>query len=286
MGSVYTLPEIRNSLRQGKLPLSGVTELGSTEFHILEPAHYAGVVMHAGHRVRPEILKILAVRKEDRLREEDPLMERFISGFPIQVIARDSRFEYDVNWEAEKAIYEYGQKKWGLQVWKREPSADMRDRSLLKFHEFHALIDLVTEFMLRQNRYALVFDVHSFCYQREAKQSWFKDKKPDVNLGTRAVNRELFAPLIDRLMKCLGRTRIDGHLLRVAENELFPGGYLSRKLSRDHYDKVLVLALEYKKLFMNELSGELYKDLLEELIRSFTCIVKDIISIDYLPKDI
>ena len=186
--------------------------------------------------------------------EEDPLMEKFISGFPIQVIARDSRFEYDVNWEAEKAIYEYGQKKWGLQVWKREPSADMRERSLMKFHEFHALIDLVTEFMLRQNRVALVFDVHSYCYQREAKQSWFKDRKPDVNLGTRAVNRELFAPLIDRLIKCLGRTRIDGHLLRVAENELFPGGYLSRKLSRDHYDRVLVLALEYKKLFMNEFS--------------------------------
>jgi N-formylglutamate amidohydrolase len=275
----YTLSEISRKLQVCDLPFSGITRLGSSEFHILQPAHYAGVVMHSGHRVRPEIRKVLAVGPEDRYREEDPYMDRFITGFPIQILARDSRFEYDTNWEAEEAIYDANRKKWGLQVWQRELTEQERLRTLDKYHEFHALMDMVTEFMLKQNPQVLIFDMHSYCYQREKKQHWISDERPDINLGTRAVNRKRFAPLIDLLLEKLALTKVEGQKLRVAENEIFPGGYLSRKYSRLYPDHVLVLALEYKKLFMDEFTGELYDDLLEALITSFKGSVQELISL-------
>ena len=72
----YSLEEIRDRLRRGKLPFSGVTELGSAAFHFQRPAPYAGVAMHAGHRVRPELLPAMAVSVKDRFREEDPYTDR------------------------------------------------------------------------------------------------------------------------------------------------------------------------------------------------------------------
>ena len=281
--NTYSLEEISRRLVRGELPLSGITELGSSEFHILEPAHYAGVVMHSRHRVRSGILEILAVDETDRFREEDPYMERFISEFPVQVIARDSRYEYDVNWEIENAIYDADKKKWGMQVWKRELTGQERKDSLAKYLEFHSLLDMLTEFMLEHGRHALVFDMHSFCYQREKKQEWFESNKPDINLGTKSLNRNHFAPVINLFLKRISATRIDGRQLRIAENELFPGGYLTRKYSKLYPDKVLVLALEYKKIFMDEWTGELNEVLLEKLISSFIQAVLEIIpfSLEY-----
>jgi len=276
----YTLEEISRRLEKQELPISGITKLGSCEFHINEPVHYAGLVLHSGHRVRPDILEILSVGEQDRFREEDPYMDRFIKDFPIQLIARDSRFEYDLNWEIEKAIYSAGSKKWGLNVWKRELNQKERSLSLAKFGEFHYLLDLITEFLLKQGRQALIFDMHSFCYQREAKQLWYKDEMPEINLGTKALRRDHFAPLLDKLMAELSHTEVNGQRMRVAENVLFPGGYVSRKYSRLYPEQVLVLALEFKKIFMDEWTGEIFRDPLGSLIASFMNAAKAIIPFD------
>jgi N-formylglutamate amidohydrolase len=273
----FSLTEIHEKLEKVDLPVSGITELGSSEFHILEPANHIGLAVHAGHLVRPGIQEVLAVTPGDRLREEDPHTEMFITAFPIQIIARDSRYEYDVNWEVEKAIYGADGKKWGFQVWKRELTASERRESLDKFHEIHALIEMVTEFILKQHQMSMIFDMHSFCYQREKRQNWFRDDKPDINLGTQAVRRDQFSVLIDKLLEMLAATNINGHSLRVAENEIFPGGYLSRKYSRMYPDRVLVLSLEYKKLFMDEWTGELYPDLLQILVNDFESMVRQLI---------
>ena len=268
--SQYSLKEIEARLLKGRLPFSGITELGSSEFQFKEPSFFAGVSMHSGHRVRSEILEVLTVDKEIRYREEDPFMDRFISDFPVQIYGRDSRFEYELNRNPHIAIYEYGKPKWGLMVWKRELSEEERIQSLKKHKEFHNLLDLVCRYLLKQNRHALVFDLHAYCYQREIKQEWHKDERPEINIGTKAVNRKIFAPVIDCFISNLQRTKIKQRSIRISENEIFLGGYLSRRLSRNYHDQVLVLALEYKKLFMNEWTGKLHQDVLEKLILDFT----------------
>ena len=72
----------------------------------------------------------------------------------------------------------------------------LRDRTLKKHQEFHDLVDLVIEYMLEQYNHLFVYDMHSYCYQRKKKQQWFEDSRPEINLGTVAVNRELFTPVI------------------------------------------------------------------------------------------
>ncbi len=70
-------------------------------------------------------------------------------------------------------------------------------------------------------------------------------------------------------MEDLSGIRTENHPVRVAENEVFPGGYLSRRLSEEWYENVLVLALEYKKIFMDEWTGELYREILDMLVHGF-----------------
>jgi N-formylglutamate amidohydrolase len=265
----YSLGEIEERLWKGKLPFFGLTELGSCEFHFEAPAFFAGVSMHSGQRVRDEILNILSVNEEDRFREEDPFMDRFISDFPIRISGRDSRFEYDLNRNPYEAIYDFDKPQWGLQVWRQEVTEKQRVLSLKKHREFHALLELVCRYLLEQHRYALLFDLHSYCYQRETRQAWYEDERPEINIGTGAVNREIFGPAIKCFQQSLRRTIIQGHKLRISENEIFFGGYLSRHLSRMYHERMLVLALEYKKIFMDEWTAELYPDVLEELIRDF-----------------
>jgi len=269
----YSLNEIEEKLWNGELPFSGITELGSSEFHFEAPAFHAGVSMHSGHRVRKEILEILAVSEEDRYREEDPFMDRFISDFPIRICGRDSRFEYDLNRNPYRSLYDYDKPQWGLKVWNRELTEEERLRSIKKHREFHALLEMVCRYLLKQHKYALLFDMHAYCYQREKKQTWQEDERPEINIGTGAVNRKIFDPAITCFKSNLRRTKIDDRPLRISENEIFSGGYLSRHLSRIFNERLLVLALEYKKIFMDEWTGTLYQDVLDNLIRDFNLAV-------------
>jgi len=265
----YELDEIKQCFQAEKFPLSGITPLGSAEFHFTEPARYLGVTLHAGSLVRPGLTDSMSVSPGDRFREEDPYTDLFIEDFPVRIIARDSRFEYDLNWEIEESIYAADKKKWGLQVWNRELTEDERELTYRKYREFYALVDMATEFMLGSGSPVVIFDMHAFCYQRDHRIHWTGDGKPVINLGTRYINRKFFTPLIDAFLGGISETVIDGHPLRVAENELFPGGYITRRYAHLHYCRVLVLAIEYKKIFMDEWSGEFYMDKFHILRKDF-----------------
>lgn len=265
----YSLNQIEKRLWNGELPFSGITELGSSEFHFEAPAFHAGVSMHSGHRVRKEILEILAVSEEDRYREEDPFMDRFISGFPIRIYGRDSRFEYELNRNPYSALYDFDKLQWGLTVWEREVTEEERALSVKKHREFHELLEMVCRYLLKQHSHALLFDLHAYCYQREIRQAWHEDERPEINIGTGAVNREIFETAITCFKSNLRRTKIGDPPMRISENEIFSGGYLSRHLSRIFHDRLLVLALEYKKIFMDEWTGTLYPDVLDKLILDF-----------------
>jgi len=113
----YSLREIQGRLENGDFPLWGTTRLGSADFHFLQPSWYAGIAIHAGSNVRNEIRTAMKISTADRYREEDPYTERFIRDFPIRIIARDSRFEYDINRDRDQAIYKTPQMAWGLELW-------------------------------------------------------------------------------------------------------------------------------------------------------------------------
>jgi hypothetical protein len=271
----YSIGEIKARLKNGEFPFSGITKAGSAEFHFEKPAFFAGIALHAGHKVRPEILPLLALSEKERFRDEDPFTDCFINHFPIRVVARDSRFEYDLNRERHRCIYDTYVNKWKLKVWKDMPDEMERKISLDKYDEFYSLIDILTDFLATQSKHALIFDMHSFCYQRYNEIAWQQDPRPEINAGTKAANRVLFHPVISKITGELSKTYIGGRNIRVAENEIFYGGYLSRRISRKYFNQILVLSLEYKKIFMDEMTGVLFPEVLNQLVSDFLRSVKE-----------
>jgi len=51
---------------------------------------------------------------------------------------------------------------------------------------------------------------------------------------------------------------------------------LSRRLSKEHNNKLLVLAIEFKKIFMDEWSGQVYEDILEDLAEQFSQVCREV----------
>ena len=266
--NTYTVEEVREKLEKESFPVRGITALGSAAFNFKESSHNIAVALHSGSRVRPGLQGIMQASLSERAREEDLYTERLVEDFPLVLFARDSRFEYDLNWEEDHCIYDYNKKKWGLQVWKRPLTSEERNVTIQKYREFHSLLDLVVEYVVSRVGSAILFDVHSFCYRRESNIQWWEDNRPEINLGTRYINREYFAPQIEAFLLMNSGITVEGRKLRIAENELFPGGYLTRKYALTHNKLVLVLAVEYKKVYMDERSGTLIPERMELLKRS------------------
>jgi len=279
----YTLDEIREKLQQEELPFTGITELGSARFTFKEPAGYAGTAIHSSGRIREDLKDKLSVSLEDRYREEDPGTERFIEKLPIQVVALDSRFEYDVNRSEGKAIPLTPEMAWGLTVWNGPLTAGEIATSLAKYREFHQLMDLVSAYLVGQagvkggGGRACIFDLHSYCYQREKREPWYENPKPVINLGTEAINDAVFRDLIDDFLLKLRNIRAEGRRVTVAENEVFKGGFLARRLSALHHENLAVFAIEFKKIFMDEWSGEFNLPVYEELVEQFGNVVADFV---------
>jgi len=266
----YSLQQIEQRLKKNDFPFEGITELGSAQFKFIEPAIYAGIAIHAGNRIRDELRDAVAVDPADQYREEDPGTEKFIQDFPIQIIALDSRFEYDLNRSSDRAVYLTPDMAWGLMVWNRPLTAAEINISLAKHHEFHQFMDIVTDFLVKQNNLAFIFDVHSYCYQREERLPWYIDNKPVINLGTEAINQAIFGSSIKNFLNHLNQISVDGRLISVAENDVFKGGYLARRLCVRNHDQLVVFAIEFKKIFMDEWSGEFYPAIFDDLVVKFS----------------
>ena len=86
-------------------------------------------------------------------------------------------------------------------------------------------------------------------------------------------------------MKDISGLHIKDHPVRVAENELFLGGYLSRRLCKTWYNEVLVLAMEYKKIFMDEWSGEVFKESLDALVDCFSSATEKLLKFAAIDSD-
>ncbi len=121
---------------------------------------------------------------------------------PTQVVVLDSRFEYDLNRSAEKAIPLTPEMAWGLTVWNSPLTEEGISVSLAKYREFHLLMDLASAYLVNQadsrggSGRTYIFDLHSYCYQREQREPWYENMKPVINLGTDAINDAIFREAI------------------------------------------------------------------------------------------
>lgn len=214
--------------------------------------------IHDGHAVRDEVAQLLALDEAARLREEDPYTGQWAAIAPTHVVALRSRFEVDLNRPRAQAVYRTPEDAWGLSVWKHEPSDTLVSRSLAEYDAFYsAMGKLLAKVEERYGRF-LVLDLHSYNHRRAGPDKPRAElrKNPDVNIGTGSMDRPRWAPVVDRFITELSAYDFPGDRLDVRENVKFRGGYFSRWVHETFPKSGCALAIEFKKFFMDEWTGE------------------------------
>jgi hypothetical protein len=214
--------------------------------------------VHDGHFVRDEVARRLRISEATRMREEDPYTAPWTVVAPTSLVAKRSRFEFDLNRPREKAIYLEPQDAWGLDIWRERPSTEMTGRSLECYDLFYRSAELVLRHLVRQQGRVVVLDLHTYNHCRKGPGGEFDDpnENPEVNLGTGTMDRDRWSDLIDRFSDDLRQFDFLGRRLDVRENVKFRGGHFSQWIHATFPEAVCSISIEFKKFFMDEWTGE------------------------------
>ncbi len=250
----FSWGDIKKRLAE-KAPFEAISPMGTSLIRVKNYEPLIGLAVHAGHRVREELIPKMAIEEDERAYEEDLFVEHFIVDFPIQMIGLDSRYEYDVNRPKEQAVYLKPFQSWGKKVWQNPPTKDELQISHQKYDEFHELMDFLIGEIGGPQRKAVVFDVHSYNSKRP--------QQPDRNaqfplfiLGTAALDRKKHGKSIEFVLSDLDKIQLPGFTVTVKENEIFKGDGAIAKTIVKNYPDSFVINLEVKKMYMDELTGK------------------------------
>ena len=212
--------------------------------------------MHAGHELRPGLVGVVALDPSTRLREEDPFFtDRMLGDIGIRVVVNRSRFEVDLNRSRKHAVYRRRAQAFGLKVWKRALQPYELEESRRIHDDFYAELSMHLDRLAADGPF-LVLDVHSYnhrCHGRDAAPEPIAHN-PEVNVGTGALDGR-YERTVATFVEALGDQQVGDHRLDVRVNVRFRGGYLCRWVV-DHYPQACPLAIEFKKVFMDEWTGE------------------------------
>jgi len=216
-----------------------------------------GAALHAGHKVHRDIKGLLALSEADRLREEDPYTEEWARFCDSWIIVNRSRFELDLNRPQAQTVYSMSAESWGQKVWRKKLPSPLMERSLKEHAEFYLELDAFLHRCVRRYGTFVILDLHSYNHRRGGPDAIPSDPAtaPELNIGTGSMNREYWAPIVDRFTQDMRTFDFSGKHLDVRENVNFKGRYLAEYVHRHFPTTGCVLALEFKKTFMDEWSG-------------------------------
>ncbi len=214
--------------------------------------------IHDGHELRDEVAAIMKLSEAHRLREEDPYTSNWVDIAETQIVAIRSRFEVDLNRPREKAVYVTPDDCWGLDVWKVRPSDEIIQRSLEEYDAYYSQIKEIFTAAEKTHGKFCLFDLHSYNHKRGGADSEpeSSEENPEVNIGTGTMDRARWKSLVDRFIEELGAFNFMGRRLDVRENIKFKGGNQVKWLHDNFTENGFGLAIEFKKFWMDEWSGE------------------------------
>ncbi|MEA2095503.1 MAG: N-formylglutamate amidohydrolase [Candidatus Cloacimonadota bacterium] len=239
------------------------------EFNFKYESPIVCTAIHNGHNVSKEVQENLAISEDIRLMEEDPFTERFTQFSSNTIIGRTSRFEVDLNRPAEKCIYKNPEDAWDIQTRKETPSDLVISQSLAKYDEFYT--SAKNHFVQLEKKFGrfFVYDIHSYNHHRKGLKTGFDDPKlnPEIIIGTNNMPEKWF-PLVDTIQNKITSFDYFGRSLDARINVKFPGGHFSRWIHNNFPDSACCIAIEFKKIWMDEWTGDIYEDKLNKLIES------------------
>lgn len=215
--------------------------------------------IHDGHGLRPEVATAMALSDGDRLREEDPFTGQAVAGVDNHIIVHRSRFEFDLNRGPDGAIYETPEQSWGLKVWHAPPERALVERSLAIHAAYYRMLGHYFDEIAAEHDRFVLLDVHSYNHRRDGPEGvpTAQEEAPDINIGTFSMPREQWAFLLDPLMEAMRSFDFNGRKLDVRENIAFQGKGEQTRFVHDRYPgRACAIAIEFKKFFMDEWSGE------------------------------
>jgi hypothetical protein len=177
----------------------------------------------------------------------------------------------DLNRPRDKAVYLTPHDAWGLNVWKTPPPAELVKRSLAGYDAFYSHVRRLLDSLSARHGGFIVLDLHSYNHRRSGPGSAAADPaaNPDINIGSGSVDRHHWGRVIDQFMEALRSSKtIAGSQLDVRENAKFLGGNFPTWINQTFPGKGVAIAVEFKKVFMDEWTGLCDFPLLQDLRRS------------------
>jgi N-formylglutamate amidohydrolase len=240
------------------------------------PQPVVTTAIHAGHDLRPEVAELVLVDEATRRREEDPFTDRLVVA-GTRVTVHRSRFEVDLNRPVEKAVYQSPDDAWGLSLWKQPLPPPVVDRSRALYEEFYAALADRLDRLAARGRF-VVLDIHSYNHRRDDVVAP-PAENPELNVGTGSLDRRRWAPVVDGFIDDMRARRVNGHPLDVRENVRFPGGHLARWVHGRYPETGCTLALEFKKVFMDERTGQPDDDHIAQLGEALAAVVPHLLEL-------
>lgn len=234
------------------------------------------LAIHNGHRIPDALKRFTCISAEDRFREEDPHTGLIAAQFGNHLIVETSRFAVDLNRRREKCVYLKPEDAWGLQTRISELPDPLYHDLLSSYDDWYNTLVYQTDRLLHRHPFLFVLDLHSFNHRRGGPDAEPdpQSENPDIILG-RSNMPEKYHTIVEDLRQRLDSQVFFDKSLDVRCDVKFPGGNLPRFL-HDHYpNRVLCLAVEFKKIFMNEWSGKLNPVALYHLRNIFISSARD-----------
>ena len=231
-------------------------------FEIREaPGPVVATAIHAGHGMRDEIGSCCALDPPTRMREEDPFTDAMADIGVTTVRVMTSRFEVDLNRPREKAVYRDDADAWGLTPWRTLPAPEEIERSRAEYDLFYSAVNQLLNGIIERWGFALVLDVHSYNHRREGPTAQPDDPEthPEINLGTGTIiDTARWLPVTEAVQH---EFEIAGYDVR--ENVKFRGGAFPAWVNAGFDGRACAIAIEFKKTFIDEWTGEVDSDALE-----------------------
>jgi uncharacterized protein (TIGR02421 family) len=254
---------VLNCIHQ-ELPISGRCE--GFYIQIKEYSPSIATAIHSGHALATDLLPLIQVDESDRLFEEDPYTEDLISSQPIRLIGLDSRYEYDLNRSPKNGIYS---EEWGVRVWKDILPEKLRQRAMTKHRTFYHVLHALIAKLEQLYGVCVVYDIHAYNSIRIPMST------PDINLGTHYIKGKRWNEDIKSLVTHFGNIEQDDRVLIFEKDNVFQGKEYLAQFVSDHFDRSLAMPIEFKKIFMNESTGEVYPMVLSLLKENVKTALSD-----------
>jgi len=223
---------------------------------IREYLPWIATAIHDGGGFKEELKAKTLKSPLQRWYEEDPCTGEMVSAAPIFLKGLDSRFEYDLNRGPENAVYTTA---WGEECWSEALSSEEKERSLKKHYDYYLVLNTIIQKLETEFGKVVLYDMHSYNWKRHDR------KVPEFNIGTELIDQEGWKAEIQNWANLLGQITIPKNVNETAINDVFKGRGYQLRQTTERFSNTLVLATEISKIYCDELTGEIYQDIVDEV---------------------